>query len=105
MILGIEEEVVNYSENEGHDDYNVKRLYIFSKIDYYFSTILRHCIIIFSLYPLSFIFRQDLYAVKARPVRSSPATNYFKSWNRYLSPRSDGYGNVDEPNVDIGVIS
>jgi len=48
--------------------------------------------------------RQHLYAVKARSVRSSPATNYFKSWNRYLSRRSNGYGNVDEPNVDIGLL-
>ena len=30
-------------------------------------------------------------------------TKYFKDWNKFLSPRADGYGSVDEPKIDIGV--
>lgn len=50
------------------------------------------------------IFNRSQYVVKSRSPRSSPATNYFRDWNRYLSPRSDGYNDVDEPKIDIGVI-
>ena len=50
------------------------------------------------------IFSQSQYLVKSRSPRSSPAATYFRDWNRYLSPRSDGYNDVDEPKIDIGVI-
>ena len=33
----------------------------------------------------------------------SQVIKYFKDWNNFLSPRSDGYGDVDDPKIDIGV--
>ena len=28
---------------------------------------------------------------------------YFQDWSRYLTRRSDDYGSVDEPKIDLGV--